>query len=89
MKRAGKRVREVVVAGHGEHRDAERAEEPVRALVLGAAAPVREIAGGDDHLGRDPLDERGERALDLGVLPLAHVEVGDVEDACGHDRMRL
>ena len=78
-----------MIARHREHGDAERAEKPVRALVLGAAAPIGQIAGRDDELGRRPLDERGERTLDLRVLALAHMEVGDVEDACDHDRMRL
>jgi hypothetical protein len=78
-----------VVSRHREHRDPERPEEPGGVLVLVAASAVREIAGGDDELGPDPLDEGGERLLDLGILACTRVEIGYMEEACRHDRMRL
>jgi len=82
-------VWEVVVARNGEHRWTEGDEEPVRALELCAPAPVAEIAGRDDELGLHALDERGHGRLDVRVLASAGVEIGNVEDACAHERMRL
>jgi hypothetical protein len=57
--------------------------------VLLAAAPVGEIAGGDDQLRLEPLDQRGQGVLDRGVLRCTRVQVGYMEEAPRHDRMRL
>jgi hypothetical protein len=58
-------------------------------LVLVSAAAVREVAGGHDQLGADPPDEGGEGLLDLRILVCTRVEIGYMEEACRHDRMRL
>jgi hypothetical protein len=50
---------------------------------------VGEIAGRDDQLGVDPADEAAQRRLDLGILVCTRMKIGYVEDAGGHDRMRL
>jgi hypothetical protein len=84
-----KGVWEVMVARNGEHRRTEGDEEPVRALELCATAPVAEIAGCDDELGLHALDERGHGRLDVRVLAYTGMEIGNVEDACAHERMRL
>ena len=82
-------VRQVVVARHGEHGRAERAEEPCRSLVLVPSAPVREIARGNDQFRPDPQDEGPQRLLDLRLLVCTDVQIGYMEEACRHDRMRL
>ncbi len=61
----------------------------MRALELRAAAAVAEIAGCDHELGLHPLDQRGHGRLDVRVLAYTGVEIGNVEDACAHERMRL
>ena len=48
-------------------------------LVLRSAAPVRDVAGGHDQLGRGQLDQCTEAGLDLGLVARPGVEVGDVE----------
>ena len=78
-----------MVARHRDHRPLEREQQSARALVLGAAAAVREVAGRDDELGRDPVDECRQRLLDLRVLVCTRVEIGNMQDPCGHERMRL
>jgi hypothetical protein len=61
----------------------------MRALVLAAAAAVGQVAGGEDGLGGDSAGEAGERLLDLRVFVCTDVEIGNVQDACGHERMRV
>ena len=58
-------------------------------LVLVTPAAVRQVAAGDDELGRDPLDQVGQRALEDVVVAGPEMEVRDVEDACLHRRSRL
>ena len=58
-------------------------------LVLLAAAAVGEVAGRDDQLRLQPFDERGEGLLDRGILRCTRVEIGYMEEAPRHDRMRL
>ncbi len=70
-------------------RHAERTQKARRALVLGAPAAVCEVAAGDDQLGLDRSDQRGERALDGRVLLRARMDVGDVQDARRHDGIVL
>ena len=53
-------------------------------LVLGAPAAVGEVAARDHEIGRDVPEQRRERVLDGRVLPRPEMEVGDVEDSCGH-----
>ena len=84
-----KRVRQVVVSRNGEHGHAEGTEEPRRLLVLPAPPSVREVAGGDDHLRPHPAYERGQRLLDVRRLLCTRMEIGYMEEACRHDRMRL
>ena len=63
--------------------------KPGRVLVLLAPAPVRQVAGRDDERRPDSPYQRGERRLDLGSLACTRVEIGYMEEACRHDRMRL
>jgi hypothetical protein len=58
-------------------------------LVLLAGAAVGEIARGDDQFRADPADEGGQRPLDLQILTCTRMEIGYMEEACRHDRMRL
>ena len=60
-----------------------------RPLVLLAAPAIREVAGGDDDVRRDPVDQRGEGVLDLVILTCTRVKIGYMEDPRRHDRMRL
>ena len=83
------RVGLVVVAGHGKHRRAEPGEKGVRALVLGAPAAVRQITGGDDQFRCHLLYQGGYGFFDLPILTRARMEVGEMEDSCGHGRLRV
>jgi hypothetical protein len=78
-----------VISGDGEHGERERAEESRRALVLIAPPAVRQVARRDDELGPHTLDQGGERALDVGILARAEVQVRHVEDSRRHGRSRL
>ena len=53
------------------------------------AAAMREIAGRDDELRLEPLDEPRERLLDVPLLMCTHVEVGNMEEPRVHNRTRL
>jgi hypothetical protein len=69
-----------VVAGDGEDRRAQGAQEGPCALVLVPVVAVREIAARDDELGCELLDEAADRNfhdLATGVVG-ADVEIGDV-----------
>src|SRR5215218_946490 len=77
-------VGNVVVPRDGEHGPAETLEEGRGALVLVGAAPVRQVAAGDDQLGKPRLDPR--------LLMGADVEIREVNHSCprgGHSRGRL
>jgi hypothetical protein len=50
---------------------------------------VRQVAGGDDQLGVHPVEQTVECGLHLRVLACTRVEIGYMEDANRHDRMRL
>ena len=78
-----------MISGHGEHRGAERPQKQGCLLVLLAPAPVGEIARGDDQRRPDPSHEGGERRLDFGSLVCTRMEIGYMEEARRHDRMRL
>jgi hypothetical protein len=78
-----------MISRHGEHRYLEGTKEPGRVLVLFAGSPVGEIARSDDQLWADPPDEGGQRLLDLQILTCTRMEIGYMEEACRHDRMRL
>jgi hypothetical protein len=78
-----------VVPRDGEQRQVEPAQESRSPLVLVAPAAVREVAARDDQLGAGPLDQPGERALDVRVLARPGVQVGQVQDARRHRARRL
>jgi hypothetical protein len=84
-----KRPRDVVVAGDHEQGAPEPLEKRRRAIVLAGAAAVGEVAAGDDQFRVDALDQGGQRALDLGLLDGADVQVGEVKEPCWHRRKRL
>jgi hypothetical protein len=58
-------------------------------LMLLPPPAVRQVARRDDERRLDPAHEGGERRLDLGSLVCTRVEIGYMEEACRHDRMRL
>ena len=89
MKRAGNVYGMSWFPGTASTGAPEGAEEPGGPLVLVAAAAVGEIAGRDDQLRLEALDEPRERPLDRGVLRCTRVQVGYMEEAPRHDRMRL
>jgi hypothetical protein len=78
-----------VIAGDGEHGRSERTKEPRRSFVLVAPPAICEVAGGDDHIWADTVDERSECVLHLRILACTDVEIGYMEEACRHNRMRL
>src|SRR5581483_12397818 len=80
---------QVVVSGNRQHRPPEPHQERMRTFVLVAAAPVGEVTGRDDERRRRPLDELGERRLDHRLLAGARVQVGDMNEAGWHSRVRL
>ena len=59
------------------------------ALVLAAAAAVGQVARRDDEIGPHLLGEPPERVLDPRILACTRVEIGNMQDACSHERMRL
>jgi hypothetical protein len=81
--------RDVVVAGHGEHRRLETAKKRRDLLVLVTSAAVGEVAGGDDERRPNIVDEPAQRALDEGLLAGSDMDVGDVDQPEGHSRGRL
>ena len=89
MKRAGNVYGRSWLPGTASTGSAERAQEPRGPLVLVPPAAVGQIARGDDELRIEPLDERGERRLDLRILACTRVKIGYMKDAYRHDRMRL
>jgi hypothetical protein len=64
-------------------------EESGGPLELVTPPAMREVARRDHELRLGTLDEPCERRRHVDVLMLAHMEVGDVEDACCHGRTRL
>jgi hypothetical protein len=53
--------------------------------VLGAAPAVREVAGRQHERGVDPLDEVGDRSLELRLMkrpPRSDMQIRDMKDAC-------
>jgi len=48
-----------------------------------------QVAARDDELGREPLDEHGQRRPQRGILRGASVEVREVQDSRCHGRSRL
>ena len=83
------RPRDVVVAGHRQERGPEGAEKARGALLLMPLRAMRKVAAGDDQIRLDLLHECREPDLDLSVPSSPEMEVGDVQNAGGHDRGRL
>ena len=82
-------MRDVVIAGHGEHRRPERAQQLRGAFELLPAPAVREIAGSYDELGLHPLHEPRQRLLYFGLRMCTRVQVGYMEEPRVHNRTRL
>jgi hypothetical protein len=80
---------DVVVAGHCHHGRRQAAQELRDTLVLVAPPAVREVPRRDHELGLDPVDKRPQGTLYEGLLTCPDVDVGDVNQACGHSRGRL
>ncbi len=85
----GREQGNVVVAGNGEHRGREAAEQGRYPLELVASPAVREVARGDHEIGLNTLHESPQGALDEGLLARSDVDVGDVDQARWHSRGRL
>jgi hypothetical protein len=58
-------------------------------LVLVAPAAVREVPRRDDQLRLGPLDESAQNPFDLPILACTRMQIGYMEEAYRHDRMRL
>jgi hypothetical protein len=71
--------RDVMVAGHGEHRRAQPTKEVPRGRELALAGALREVAAHHDQVGGRRLEVLPQRGHDRRVLP-AEVKVGDVGD---------
>jgi hypothetical protein len=82
-------VRNVMVPGHDEEGQLERAQELGRGLELGAPPAVRHVPRGHEELGLEIGDESAQRLEGLPRLRMAHVQVREVEKASGHRRGRL
>ena len=82
-------VRNVMVPGHDEEGQLERAQELRGDLELGAPPAVRHVPRGHEELGLEIGDESAQRLERLPCLRMAHVQVGEVEKASGHRRGRL
>jgi hypothetical protein len=78
-----------VIPGHRDDREAQGGEEFVGVLVLVPSAAMRKVTGGDDQFRLHSLDEPGQRRFNTTVLTCTRMEVGKMEDACRHERMRL
>lgn len=78
-----------MIPGHREQGRPERAQQLRRLFELLPAPSMREIAGRDDELRLDPLDEPRERAPGFRILVCTDVEVGYMEEAGSHERTRL
>jgi len=61
----------------------------VSPFVLLAAAAVGEIARGDDDVRGDIGGHRRHRMVHVFVVACTHVQIGYVQDARRHSRMRL
>ena len=68
-------VGDVVVPWDHEQWWAEAAEEGGGAFVLPTSAAVGEVARDGDQLGRNPLDQRFQAALDLRFLDASRVQI--------------
>jgi hypothetical protein len=78
-----------VIAWNGYDGSAQGAQEGARPLVLVAAPAVGEIAGRDDQLGPQSLDQRGQRRARIRALVGADMQVGDVKNPRWHGRTTL
>ncbi len=83
------RVRDVVVPGNGQKWQAEAAEEGRRRLQLLPPAAVRHVSRGDEQRRLQVGDQLAERGQRLPGFSVAHVQIGEVENARGHGRGRL
>jgi hypothetical protein len=86
---ARRRVGDVVVAGHSEHGRPERTQQLRGPVELPPAAAMSKIPGGNDELRLQPLYEPREGALDLRLRVCTGVQIGNMEEPCGHNRTRL
>lgn len=69
------RPRDVVVARDDEQRPFEPLQKRRGAIVLARPCAVRQVAARDDQFGVDALDQGAQRALDLGLLEGADMQV--------------
>jgi hypothetical protein len=81
--------RDVVVAWNHVQGQAEAAEKPRGALVLAAPRAMGQIAGRDEQLGLEFLEQLSQRMLDRRVLARTEVEIGEVKNPRPHGRSRL
>ena len=82
-------VGDVVVPGHGEIRDAEAFEDLARPFELRAAPAVGQIACSEQEVRLHLRHQLLQGSMRFVCVASADVQVGDVEDACGHRRGRL
>ena len=72
-------MRDVVIAGNGEHRTSELPQEGGRTLLLIGPPAVRQVAAGNHQLGSLAVDQPGQ-GLD---------EIGHMDEKRGHRSGRL
>ena len=83
------RVGDVVVPWDCEQGSGETVEHGLRLFELGRAAAVREVAACDDERRRQLEAGCHQRVVHIGLAVDAAMEVGDMDCACGHRRVRL
>jgi hypothetical protein len=78
-----------MVPGNGEEGELQAADHRGGLLELGEPAPVRDVARDEHQLGRDSGSQHAQGGEERRRLSAPEMEVGNVENACGHGRGRL
>ena len=86
---ARRRVGDVVVARHSEHGRPERTQQLRGPVELPPAAAMSKIPRRHDELRLQPLYEPREGTFDLRLRMCTGVQIGNMEEPCGHNRTRL
>ena len=89
VNRAGTVYGDVVVPWDYKQGSGETVEHGLRLFELGRAATVREVAACDDERRRQLEAGCHQRVVHIGLAVDAAMEVGDMDCACGHRRVRL
>lgn len=82
-------VRKVVIARHDERGGGKPVEQRLHLLELRRPATVCQVTACDHELGRELFTKSEKRVVESGHLACATVEVGDMDEAACHRRLRL